>query len=336
MNLCTAPGVRRLLWIVLALAAAALNAGCAANQLAIPLAPPSAAPVTAGELQKFSVVVDGHPFALWSRQITNAKGSILLLHGRTWSALPNFDLQVPGEQRSVMMALNAKGYTTYALDMRGYGATARDASGWLTPNRAAKDLAGVLSWIRQREQEPPILLGWSMGSLVSQLTVQQQPELISNLILFGYPRDPAVGTAVDESPLTPPREQNTRERAVSDFISPAVTPKSLIEAYVKAVLAADPVRVDWRDLHEFNVLDPAKVTVPTLLMHGERDPLTPAAAQARQFTQLGTADKQWFVLAGGDHAALIEDTLPAFVAAVVAFAERPRLPAGRGLEAGGK
>lgn len=323
----------QLLWIVLAAGPAALSSGCAARRPATPV--PAAA--AAGELQKLSVVVDGHAFALWSRQIANAKGSILLLHGRTWSALPDFDLQVPGEQRSVMMALNAKGYTTYALDMRGYGATARDASGWLTPDRAAKDLAGVLSWIGQREQAPPTLLGWSMGSLVSQLTVQRQPQLLSNLILFGYPRDPAVPAAVTEPPATPPRERNTRERAVSDFISPAVTPKLLIEAYVDAALAADPIRADWRDLHEFNALDPAKVTVPTLLMHGERDPLTPAAAQAHQFTQLGTADKQWVVLAGGDHAALIEDTLPAFVAAIVAFVERPRLPAaGRGLEAGGK
>jgi pimeloyl-ACP methyl ester carboxylesterase len=62
-----------------------------------------------------------------------------------------------------------------------------------------------------------------------------------------------------------------------------------------------------------------------LLLHGERDPLTPLAAQARLFTGLGTADKQWVVLPHGDHAALLEDTAPAFIAAIVAFIERPRV-----------
>jgi pimeloyl-ACP methyl ester carboxylesterase len=273
---------------------------------------------------RHNVVVDGHSFALWSRPVAEAKGVILLLHGRTWSALPDFDLQVPGQQRSVMQALNERGYTTYALDMRGYGASPRDASGWLTPDRAAADLVGVLRWIAAREQRKPIVLGWSYGALVSQLTVQTHPELASDLILLGYPRDPAALVPATESPAIALREVNTRERAASDFISPAVTPQTLIDAYVKAALAADPVRTDWRNLEQFNALDPAKITVPTLLMHGERDPLTPAAAQARLFTQLGTADKQWVVLPGGDHAALIEDTLPAFVAAVVAFIERPK------------
>lgn len=275
--------------------------------------------------QKFAVTVDGHPFAVWSRPVSNAKGVILLLHGRTWSSLPDFDLHAPGQQRSVMNALNARGYTTYALDLRGYGSTPRDATGWLTPQRAAADLAGVLDWIDAREHRKPTLLGWSYGALVSQLTAQEHPELMANLVLLGYPHDPAATLPVSESPTAPPRQPTTREAAASDFISPAVTPQSLIDAYVKAALASDPVRADWRDLHEFNALDAAKVTVPTLLIHGEHDPLAPQQAQARLFTGLGTADKQWVVLAGGDHAALLEDTQPAFVAAVVAFIERPTL-----------
>ena len=99
----------------------------------------------------------------------------------------------------------------------------------------------------------------------------------------------------------------------------------MIDAYVAAALAADPVRVDWRNqLSEFQALDPSKVLVPTLIMQGERDPLALADAQARLFVGLGTHDKQWVVLPGGDHAALIEDTHPAFIAAIVSFAGRPQ------------
>jgi pimeloyl-ACP methyl ester carboxylesterase len=283
------------------------------------------AAVAAPKLQHFAVTADdGLALSLWGREVARPKGVIVLLHGRTWSALPDFDLQVPGDQRSVMQSLNARGYSAFALDMRGYGKTPRDATGWLTPDRAARDVAETLEWLAMAKKiQRPVLLGWSYGSLVAQLAAQRRPELMSALILFGYPRDPAKLVFPAETP-EPGRAANTREAAASDFISPQVTPKKMVDAYVAAALAADPVRVDWRNQQaEFQALDPSKVTVPTLLIQGERDPLAPADAQARLFVGLATPDKQWVVLSGGDHAALIEDTHASFIAAIVSFVSRP-------------
>jgi pimeloyl-ACP methyl ester carboxylesterase len=273
--------------------------------------------------ERFTVDADGHPLALWRRAVEQPKGVIVLIHGRTWSSLPNFDLQVPDEERSVMAAFNAKGYTAYALDLRGYGKSPRDSTGWLTPDRAARDVRITLEWLaREQKVERPALLGWSMGSLVAQLTAQRAPAMISSLILYGYPRDPGAPFAVPPTPDTPAREATTRERAVSDFISPNVISPRAIDAYAQAALAADPVRVDWNHLEELAELDPAKVTVPTLVIHGERDPLTPVAAQANLFTRLGTADRAWIILAGADHAAMLEDSQPRFVTSIVAFTDR--------------
>jgi pimeloyl-ACP methyl ester carboxylesterase len=270
------------------------------------------------------VPVDGHTLTLWAREVSRPKGVIVLLHGRTWSALPDFDLQVPGEKRSVMSSLNEKGYSAFALDMRGYGKTPRDATGWLTPDRAARDVIGTLEWLAgEKKIRRPVLLGWSMGSIVSQLAAQRRPELLSGLILFGYPRDPANPAPAQIVPAQPARSPNTKEAAASDFISPEVISRKIIDAYVAAALSADPVRVDWSNPEQFAELDPSKIVTPTLVIHGERDPLTPIDAQSRLFTRLGTPDRQWVVLPGGDHAALIEDTHPAFVAAIVAFVSRP-------------
>jgi pimeloyl-ACP methyl ester carboxylesterase len=223
-----------------------------------------------------------------------------------------------------MQSLNARGYSAFALDMRGYGKTPRDATGWLTPDRAARDLIATLEWLaREKKIQRPVLLGWSFGSLISQLAAQRRPDLISALILYGYPRDPANPAAAAPEPPEPAREVNTRERATSDFISPKVTPQKVIDTYVAAALAADPVRVDWHNQSQFSELDPAKVVTPTLVLQGERDPLAPADAQSRLFTRLGTADRQWVVLPGADHAALVEDVHPAFIAAILAFVSRP-------------
>jgi hypothetical protein len=50
-------------------------------------------------LQHHTVTVDGHPMAVWEKSPPQARGTIVLLHGRTWSSLPDFDLQVKGEDR---------------------------------------------------------------------------------------------------------------------------------------------------------------------------------------------------------------------------------------------
>jgi pimeloyl-ACP methyl ester carboxylesterase len=273
-----------------------------------------------------TVHVDGHPVAVWSKAPRNPRHVILLVHGRTWSALPDFDLQV-SEHRSVMDSFVNRGYATYAIDLRGYGATPRNSDGWTTPNQSANDVAQVLRWVAQRHPSlnKPALLGWSNGAVVSHLTAQLFPDTFSDLILLGYPRDPGAALVVPPTPASPPRETNTRERAKSDFISPQVTSQSLIDAYVGAALKADPVRTDWNRLEEFRALSPSQIKNPTLVIHGERDPLAPIAAQSRLFVGLGNPDKQWVVLPGGDHAALLEDTHEAFIAAVVGFVERPRL-----------
>ncbi len=276
---------------------------------------------------RLTVTSDGHPLALWTRAAVKPKGVIVLLHGRTWSALPDFDLQVPGEQLSVMQALVRRGYTVYALDARGYGSTPRDATGWLTPNRAANDVAAVLRFVSLRHPTlpKPTLVGWSYGSMVAHLTLQQNPTLASAVVLFGYPYDDVRKSPVAADTGAPPREANTAKNAASDFIAPNAISPHAVEVYVAAALQADPVRSDWKALHEWNELSAAKLTLPTLLLHGELDPYAPVANQATVFSHLGSPDRQWIILAGGDHAALLERTLPAFIAAITNFIERPRL-----------
>ena len=77
--------------------------------------------------------------------------------------------------------------------------------------------------------------------------------------------------------------QNTAAAAASDFVSPAVTPRAVVEAFVAQALKSDPVADGLKNDGEFNVLDPARVTVPTLLLFGERDINVPADEGAKFF-----------------------------------------------------
>lgn len=275
---------------------------------------------------RHDVTSDGHSLALWEKRPAKPKGAIVLLHGRTWSSIPDFDLQVPGEQRSLMDALVAKGYAVYALDLRGYGASPRDPSGWNTPNQAADDLANAIRWVNANSgvTTKPVLFGWSNGATVSQLMAQNHPELITDLILFGYWKDSDARLPATPDTAKLLREKTTAEKAAEDFVAPKAISKRGVDAYVKAALRADPVRTDWRNLDQYNALDAKKVAVPVLLIQGEFDPLAPTMSQAKAFTQFANPDRAWVIIAGGDHAALIEDMQPAFVTAMVNFIERPR------------
>ena len=88
----------------------------------------AACSANAATLTRHTVDADGHPLAVWEKSAEHASEAILLVHGRTWSALPDFDLQVNGEDLSLMDGLVAEGFAVFAVDLRGYGETPRDDS----------------------------------------------------------------------------------------------------------------------------------------------------------------------------------------------------------------
>lgn len=275
----------------------------------------------ATELRRHTVEVDGHPFAIWEKSAEGADEAILLVHGRTWSAVPDFDLQVEGEDLSFMDGLVEAGYATYAIDLRGYGETPRDPSGWMTPWQAAGDVAAVLRWIGEQDgwRASPHLFGWSMGSTISHLVAQRNPELVSSLTLYGFWKDLDEVLPDDTGDEQPARIINTAEAAASDFITPGSISRQAVDSYVEAALAADPVKTDIRSLSDYNDLDPSKLSKPTLVIVGEFDPIAPQPYQAKLFTRIGTGHKQWVNVPGGDHAAHLEASRDYFLNELVTF-----------------
>ena len=264
---------------------------------------------------------DGHQLTLYSRTADNPTAAILLIHGRTWSALPDFDLVTEQEDLSMMNALVRQGLAVYAVDLRGYGKSPRDSSGWNTPERAAKDVSIVLDDIHSRHKDLKgiTVFGWSNGSLVAMLTAQKYSNKVKSLVLYGFPIDTEAtiqDEAIDQQPL---KKVTTAKAAAEDFIIPGTISKEAVDAYVKAALAADPIRADWNQLSQWNQLDAAKVTVPTLLLQADSDPYVKMDADALFFKKLATKDKQWVILSNADHAALLESARFRLYHAVVSF-----------------
>ena len=274
--------------------------------------------------ERFTVPSDGHPMAVWARRPAAPKGAILLVHGRTWSSRPDFDLQVPGMPRSVLASFAAQGFAAYAVDLRGYGETPRDATGWLTPKRSATDIVNVVRWVAAQHPTlpKPTLVGWSRGAVMAGMAALADGAGVSNVVLFGFAFDPDLKFA-DVDPGKPLREKNTAAAAASDFISPRVTPRAVIVAFTEQALKADPILVDVKSDGEFNQFIPAQLSTPTLVLYGSEDPGVTDADAGKMFAKIAAADKQMVVLPGADHAAQLEDTHDAWIAAIVNFINRP-------------
>lgn len=267
------------------------------------------------------VDIGGQQISVWSRQPEHPQAVVVLVHGRTWSARPAFDFQPRSGSRSLLELLSAAGFAAYAIDLPGYGSSRRDSSGWLAPERAAEDVEGVVAFVAQRHPtlRPPVLLGWSRGSKISALVATRAKRPISALVLYGYNLDPAA--APDNGPATgkAPAARNTAEAARSDFISPAVASPALIQDFVAAALAADPIRVDVCCDVQFLGIHPEVIRVPALLIYGARDPAFKPAIASTFFAHLGTAERRWIIVGEGDHAAHLEDTSAEVAAAMVDF-----------------
>jgi alpha-beta hydrolase superfamily lysophospholipase len=145
---------------------------------------------------------------------------------------------------------------------------------------------------------------------------------LSAVVLFGYVLDPDTKIVDSTNPVKPLMEKNTAEAAASDFVTPSVTPRAVVKAYVEQALKADPIRVDLKNDSDFNGIKPGRIVVPTLVMYGEHDAINDVEA-GKFFAALGAPDKTLVVLPGGDHAALVEDTHDLWVATVVNFLTRP-------------
>lgn len=271
--------------------------------------------------ERLTVSVAGHPFAVWSRQPPHPQGVVVLVHGRTWSARTAFDFEPHTGSRSLLQHFATAGFATYAVDLRGYGETPRDSQGWLSPTQSAVDVEAVVQFAAKRHPTlpAPVLLGWSRGAKIAALTATRANQPLSALILYAYTLDPTAPPLNGPASGKPLAIPNTADAARSDFVSPDVASRKLIQDFVDTALATDPTRADVCCDAEFLAIHPEAILVPTLLIQGARDPgIKPAVASAF-FAQLGSNERRWILVGRADHAAHLEDTSLEVASAMVDF-----------------
>ena len=282
--------------------------------------------------------LDGHSICVYEKAPKNAKveRTIVLIHGRTWSSLPVFDLNyeskdAEGNKQKVnlltMDQLVSKGIRVFAIDLRGFGGTDRDESKWLTPYKAVGDIKSVLNWLSEEKGvNLPCLLGWSQGGLVAHLFAQRYPNLISSCILYASIYDPKVIYQRDSflyRPPTPKGLETTMDMAVEDFTLHGTISDEAGYAFGLSALQECPIKPDWTCLHEFNECNPARLSVPSLIIHGDTDPYITKQSQLDLYSDISCTDKCYTIIPGADHCAHLIGSKFAFIHHVVSFLKRP-------------
>ena len=224
--------------------------------------PPASPP--AANLDSFTVpsILDGHPLTVYAPKTTPSTPSdrtpILLLHGRTWSALSVYNLEPSPTIESFPAS-----FAAYTMDFRGFGATPCDESNFVSPSKCVADIDAVVTHLcGVHGVEKITIVGWSQGALTAQLYAQANPSKVDKLVLYASIYDPDLTymrPSVFYTDTSFPRTLNTLTGALEDFTLPGTIDHETAMRFATLALKIDPVKAHWSQLHEFNLLSPAQV-----------------------------------------------------------------------------
>ena len=255
---------------------------------------------------------------LWEKYVgqpKGAKGTVLFVHGSSMAGQPTFDLKVPGrDDASVMDVFARAGFSTWSVDMEGYGRSDKKRDINCDIANGADDVAAASEYILRTANTGPLLVyGISSGALRAGLFAQRHPERVKRLAL-----DAMVYTG-EGSPTLAERKKKLPEfmkinrrpidhafmRSVFERDHPGCADDDVITAFADQVLALDdsvPTGTYVDMCSKLPIVDPTKITVPTILMRGQWDGIASFEDLAKFFAKLPNPDKQYAVMPGISHA----------------------------------
>lgn len=210
---------------------------------------------------------------------TQPQKQILLVHGVTYSS-HEFDIDY--QDYSLVRYLARSGYGVWQLDISGFGRSGAVEDGFTADSDyAAEDIhAAAEKIIRETGQETIDVLGWSWGTVTVSRFAALHPEMIDRLVLYA-----PILCGIGEYEVTEPFHHNTWEHAADDFqrgpdgsFDASVTDPVILELFCSGCWHYDgesspnggrrDICVDPSNL----LIDLTKISTPTLVICGDRDP----------------------------------------------------------------
>jgi len=243
------------------------------------------------------------------------RGTILFVHGSSMASQPTFDLQVPGRPDSSAMDHFARlGYDCWCVDMEGYGRSTKTRDNNAPISQGADDCYAAAQYIQKlRGPRPLLVYGISSGALRAALFTQRHPEMVARLALDAMVwTGEGSPTLADRKKKLPEFMAKNRRPIDKPFVysifnrdHPGTADENVIEAFADAITALDdsvPTGTYVDMCSRLPVVDPEKITVPTIIMRGQWDGIASMEDLIAFFAKLPNPDKQFAVMPGISHA----------------------------------
>ena len=243
------------------------------------------------------------------------QGTVLFVHGSSMASQPTFDLHVPGRPHSsVMDWFAARGFDTWCLDNEGYGRSDKQRPINCDIANGADDLEAASEFILGQTRAGKLLIyGISSGALKAALFAERHPERVARLALdaFVWTGEGSPTLAERRKRLPEFRSRNRRpiDRAFVESIfardHPGTADQATVSAFADAILALDdsvPTGTYVDMCSRLPLVDPARITVPTIVMRGQHDGIAGFDDLMAFFKRLPSPDKQFCVMPGISHA----------------------------------
>jgi alpha-beta hydrolase superfamily lysophospholipase len=254
---------------------------------------------------------------LWEKYVDSpeAKPAVLFVHGSSMASQPTFDLTVPGRpDSSVMDWFAQRGFVCWTADMEGYGRSGKTRDIYCDIADGADDLAAATEHIiRTRGIRTFRVYGISSGALRAALFAQRHPDRVSRLALDAFVWTGAGAPTLEQrrKKLSEFRARKRRpiDRAFVHSIfqrdHPDTAEPRVVDAFADAILALDDSMPNGTYIDmcsKLPVVDPVRITMPTLILRGQYDGIAAFDDLIEFFKRLPHPDKQFSVMAGISHA----------------------------------
>jgi pimeloyl-ACP methyl ester carboxylesterase len=263
-------------------------------------------------------------------------GTILFVHGSSMASQPTFDLEVPGRPDSSAMEWFARrGYDTWCVDMEGYGRSDKVRPINCDIANGADDLSAASAYIMERTGAGHLLVyGISSGALRAAMFAERHPERVARLALDAFVwTGEGSPTLVERRKKLPEFQARNRRPIDKAFVysifnrdHPGTAEEKVIEAFADAILALDdsvPTGTYVDMCSRLPMVDPAKITMPTMIMRGQWDGIASVEDLIAFFVRLPNPDKQFAVMPGISHASFQQKNYPLVYHILLSFFSQP-------------
>lgn len=243
------------------------------------------------------------------------KPAVLFVHGSSMSSQATFDMKMPGRPHSSAMDYFVeKGFDAWCIDMEGYGRSDKKRDINFDILNGVDDLVAATDYItKTRGIKKFMLYGNSAGAIRAALFAQRCPERVARLALDAFVWTGEGSPTLAERKRKLPAFTKVNRRPIDRAFLHSVferdhdgcAEKAVIDAFAGQVLALDdsvPTGSYVDMCSKLPMVDPANISVPTVIMRGQFDGIAGFDDLIEFFRRLPNPDKQFAVMAGISHA----------------------------------